>query len=126
MNKPEKHTALKLDLSLVSQHLGKCISAYLGREIQMRTQSEDDSYWSSAAIDDCFTIVEIMDLIKAVNGDKEMIRCCIPTDSNTSRSLDMTLCRALLKRALQIEWDTEFVTDEALWIIPKAEQEVAV
>lgn len=117
MNRPQKYTALKVDLPKVSEHLGKLLSLMLGRDIVVRTQCEDDSYWSCAAIGDQFTTTEIMDLIKAVNGDQEMIKCCIPTESNTSRSLDMSLCRALLMRALEIRWDTEFVTKDALWII---------
>lgn len=121
MNRPQKYTALKLDLPKVSGYLEKLISMMLGREIYVRTQCEDDGYWSCAAIGDQFTITEIMDLIKAVNGDQEMIKCCIPTESNTSRSLDMTLCRALLMRAMDIQWDTEFVTKDALWIIQNGE-----
>lgn len=117
MNNPQKFTALKLTLPCVSELIADRISAILGREIRMRTQTEDYTYWSSAAIDDRFTIVEIMNLIKAVNGDSEMIRCCIPTESNTSRSIDMTLCSALLRQALQLDWQTEFMADDAIWII---------
>lgn len=117
MNSPQKYTALKLTLPCVSELIAGRVSAILGREIRMRTQTEDYTYWSSAAIDDRFTIVEIMDLIKAVNGDSEMIRCCIPTESNTSRSIDMTLCSALLRQALQVDWQTEFMADDAIWII---------
>ena len=117
MNRPQKFTALKLTLPCVSKLIAGRVSAILGREIRMRTQTEDYTYWSSAAIDDRFTIVEIMDLIKAVNGDSEMIRCCIPTESNTSRSIDMTLCSALLRQALQVDWQTEFMADDAIWII---------
>ena len=65
-----------------------------------------------------------MDLIKAVDGGSEMIRCCIPTESNTSRSIDMTLCSALLKQALQVDWETEFMADDAIWII--LDEEVTV
>ena len=124
MNRPQKFTALKLTLPCVSELIAGRVSAILGREIRMRTQTEDYTYWSSAAIDDRFTIVEIMDLIKAVNGDSEMIRCCIPTESNTSRSIDMTLCSALLKQALQVDWETEFMADDAIWII--LDEEVTV
>ena len=113
----QKHTAIKLDLGCASEHIGSRVSAILRREVRMRTQTEDYSYYSSAAIDDRFTIVEIMDMIKAVNGDAEMIRCCIPTDSNTCKSIDMSLCRELLKQSLQMNWETEFMADDAIWII---------
>lgn len=124
--RPQRYNAWKIPLDFVSVQLEKRISTLLGRQIRMCTRTEDDWYWSSAAIDDCFTIVEIMELITAVNGDKEMIQCSVPTESNTSRSLDMTLCRALLKQALQIDWKTEFVMEDTLWIILPADQEVSL
>lgn len=117
MNRPQKYTALKLDLDCASAYIAKRVSEILGREIHMRTQTEDYSYWSSSAIDDRFTNVEIMDMIKAVNGGNEMIRCCIPTEANTSRSIDMTLCSALLKQALELDWQIEFMADDAIWLI---------
>ena len=46
-----------------------------------------------------------------------MLRDALPVDSNTSRSLDMSLCRALLKYALKLKWDTEFVSESALVIL---------
>lgn len=117
MNSPQKFTALKLDLECASAYIASRVSQILGRQFQMRAKTEDDWYWSCAAIDDRFTIVEIMKLITEVNGDKEMIQCSIPTESNTSRSIDMTLCSALLKQALQLDWKTEFMTKDAIWII---------
>lgn len=123
MNRPQKFTALKLDLPYASELIASRASAILGREIHMRTQTEDYSYWSSSAIDDRFTIVEIMDMIKAVDGGVEMIRCCLPMESNTSKSIDMTLCSALLKQALQLDWKTEFMADDAIWIILDKEEQ---
>ena len=83
----------------------------------MTVKSEDDNYWSGAAVDNRFDIVEVMDLIKAVDGDDEMIYQSIPDDSNKTRFLSMSLCQALLKRDLKMDWSVEFVTEEALWII---------
>ena len=126
MNRPLKFTALKLDHQKISEHLEKLISLILGREILLSAKCEDDGYWSVAAIGDRFTTTEIMELIDAVKGDQKMIEYCIPTESNTSRSLDMTLCRALLMRSLEIHWDTEFVTEDALWIIQDGEDPTGV
>ena len=117
MNNPQKCTAWKLELTQVSWHLGRIVSTLLNREISMTVKSEDDNYWSGAAVDNRFDIVEVMDLIKAVDGDDEMIYQSIPDDSNKTRFLSMSLCQALLKRDLKMDWSVEFVTEEALWII---------
>ena len=78
MNNPQKCTAWKLELPQVSWHLGRIVSTLLNREISMTVKSEDDNDWSGAAVDNRFDIVEVMDLIKAVNGDDEMIYQSIP------------------------------------------------
>lgn len=121
MNSHQKYTAIKLDLPQVSQYLGSIVSTLLNREIVMEAKSEDDNYWSSVSIDNRFTIVEIMDLIKAVGGDNDMIYQSIPEDSNKTRCLSMCLSQALLKRALKLNWQTEFVTEDAVWIILEEE-----
>lgn len=46
-----------------------------------------------------------------------MIRRCIPPGANLRRSLDMDLCRALVKHVLKLEWKHEFVTRGVLWIL---------
>ena len=117
MNKPQKYTAIKFELSLVSWHISRIVSTLLNKEFEMQVKSEDDCYWSAISIGTQFSIVEVMDLIKAVDGDDEMIYQSIPTDSNKTRCLSMHLCQALLKRDLKVTWENEFVTEDALWII---------
>ena len=117
MNNIERFTTLKLEMSRVAWYLGNLLSALLGRQIRCIAKAEDDSYWSIAAIDDRFTNSEIVHLIQYVGGDSTMIRRCIPPDSNSSRSLDMDLCEALLKHVLKLNWKKEFVTKDAIWLL---------
>ena len=117
MSKVESLNTLKLELSRVAWYIGNLLSALLGRQIECTAQAEDDGYWSVAAVNDRFTNAEIISLINYVEGDASMIRHCIPTDSNSSRSLGMDLCEALLKHILKLQWDQEFVTQDALWLI---------
>lgn len=116
MNEIQKCYALKLPWEQVSQYVGSMVSTILERDITCSTKGEDDNYWSVAAENDRFTNVEIVRLVKAVDGSEHMLSHALPIDSNTSRSLEMDLCRALLQRALDIAWDTEFVTNDALWV----------
>lgn len=117
MNKPKKYSALRLELGQISEYVGYLLTALLGRKITCVTQVEDDNYWSVSAVKDRFTTSEIMRLISYVHGDSTMIRRSIPIDTNFSRSLDMDLCRALLKHILQLNWEQEFVTREGLWLL---------
>lgn len=117
MNRPQKYTAFKLGWCCVNSHLSGLISEILNREVICETKQEDDNYWSAATIEGTFTSVEIATLIEAVGGGKELYVNSIPTDSNTSKSLAMDLCQALLKKALDEQWVEELVREDALWII---------
>lgn len=125
MYKPQKFTAYKLMWGYVSYRLSRIISALLGRTVTCDVQQEDDNYWSAAASEGAFTIVEIASLIDAVGGAKELFVHSLPTDSNTSKSLSMELCQELLKKELELNWEAEFINSDALWIIGDFEEENA-
>lgn len=117
MNEMQRYTALKLSCEFISRQFETILSVLLGRSFSCSTRCEDDSYWSVATTNDTFTSVEIVHLVKAVGGDDDMMLRTLPTDSNTSKSLEMDLCRALLQQFLKLQWQTEFVVKDALWII---------
>ena len=117
MNRPQKYTAFKMGWGCIGHHLSGLISEILNREIKCSARQDDYDYWCAFTSEDRFTIVEIAELVEAVNGDKKMYAEALPTDSNTSRSLTMDLTRALLKKALDSDWIEELVREDALWII---------
>lgn len=119
MNDIQRLSALKLPWDVISRYLETLISAILGRSFTCSTKGEDDNYWSTSVLCDTFTNVEIVRLVNAVNGDDNMLRHALPVDSTASRSLEMGLCQALLKRALRLDWENEFVSPDALFIIGK-------
>ena len=110
-------SALQISWDAVSRYLEALLAALLGRPFTCTTKGEDDNYWSVAAVCDSFTNVEIVRLVHFVEGSDKMLRDSLPIDTNTSKSLDMSLCRALLKYALKLDWSTEFVSDDALVIL---------
>lgn len=114
MNELQSCTALKLTCEFISRQFEKILLLLLGRPFICHTRCEDDSYWSVAAVNDTFTNAEIVHLVKAVNGSDKMLSLALPIDSNTSRSLEMDLCRALLQYFLKLQWDTEFVVKDAV------------
>ena len=67
MNEIQLFCALKLPWEQVSKYVGSMVSAILEREIICETKGEDDNYWSVAAVNDHFTNVEIVRLVKAIN-----------------------------------------------------------
>lgn len=117
MTEIQKMSALRLSWDAVSRYFEALLSALLGRAIVCNSRSMDDSYWSVAASFGTFTNAEIVKLAQFVNGDDEMLIEALPPDSDTSRSLGMELCRALLKYALKLDWATEFVSDDGLYIL---------
>lgn len=117
MNNLNSYTTLRLEFGRISWHIQNLLSAILGRQITCRTKAEDDSYWSTAAIDDTFTTEEIVQLIAYVGGGAQMILSSVPTDSSTTKFLGMELCRALLKHVLKLEWEQDFITKDALWLV---------
>ena len=110
-------SALQISWDAVSRYLEALLAALLGRPFTCTTKGEDDNYWSVAAVCDSFTNVEIVRLVHFVEGSDKMLRDSLPIDTNTSKSLDMSLCRALLKYALKLDWSAEFVSDDALVIL---------
>ena len=119
MNDIQMLSALKLPWDAISRYLETLISAILGRFFTCSTKGENDDYWRTSVLCDTFTNVEIVRLVNAVNGDDNMLRHALPVDSTASRSLEMGLCQALLKRALKLDWENEFVSPDALFIIGK-------
>lgn len=116
MNEIQKYSTLKIPWAQVARYIGAMVSAILGRTISCSADCEDGSYWSVAANGDTFTNIEVVRLVKAIHGDTHMLQNALPIDSNTSKALDMDLCRALLQKSLDLSWETEFLSEEALWL----------
>ena len=114
MNDIQMLSALKLPWDAISRYLETLISAILGRSFTCSTKGENDDYWRTSVLCDTFTNVEIVRLVNAVNGDDNMLRHALPVDSTVSRSLEMGLCQALLKRALKLDWENEFVSPDCV------------
>lgn len=116
MSEIQKYSTLKIPWAQVAGYIGAMVSAILGRTISCSADCEDGSYWSVAANGDTFTNIEVVRLVKDVHGDTHMLQNALPIDSNTSKALDMDLCRALLQKSLDLNWETEFLSEEALWV----------
>lgn len=108
---------LQLSWEEVADLLSDYVSRILERKIYGTADYEDYDYWDFSSKEKRFTIVEISRLIQHVQGEDEMWRESIPTDSNTSSSLGLCLSRALLGRALEVNWNHESMNPSALWLI---------
>lgn len=117
MTETQKFTALKLYWGQVFWCIEKLLTALLRRHILCTPQAESDGYWGVKVIDDRFTTAEIVQLVSYVGGDATMMRRAVPEDSNFTKSLDMDLCQALLKHVLNLEWEAEHASEDALWIM---------
>jgi len=113
----ESFRTVKLELPQVGQCLSGFLTEILGRTVTcVATADAEESYWGLRATDRQFDNNEIVALVKYLNGDKDMFEENVPSDSDGSKSLGMSLCTALLKRVVIDEWHHLFVSDDAIWI----------
>ncbi len=116
MDKFQQYTTLKLTWEQVAISIGELISALLGREVCCQAATEDDDYWNVNIVKRTLSSDEIVTLVNHVEGDHTMLRSNLPDDSDYSLFLDMDLCRGLLRKALQLDWEVEMLSDDSLWL----------
>lgn len=112
MNNQRIFNTVKLEWDRVA-----ILGMILTTNICCEVQCEDKDYWSVAATNHDFTIPEIRRLLMTVQAPERWYDSNIPTDAETSKSLDMDLCRALLQENLKTNWVEELVEEDGLWII---------
>ena len=122
MKKMQEYAALCIPYGQVAWYIEMVVSMVLGRQIDCRVCRDDYDYWCASAVNTKFANAEIAKLIEFVKGNSEMCRKAIPTDSSFSKALDMGLCQALLKYALNLEWTAEYPDSESLWLMGKWEK----
>ena len=116
MNKHIKY-AVKLKWSEVASIIGEIITSQLGRQVTCMARSEDFNYWTASTVEsDTFTIKELETLLNFINADLNTRYECLPIDSNTSRSIGMSVSETLLSIALETTWEHSSVCQEGLWL----------
>lgn len=126
MNKIQTYKSIKLEFGRIAWYVGKLVSAILGREVTCKTSNDDFDYWAVAAVDNRFSTEDLIQLISFVKGGADMCRKALPPDSNFCRSLDMDLSRELLKHALRMDWEEEFIGCDVLWIMDPQTETVEI
>ena len=117
MNNQRIYNTVKLEWDRVAICMEEILGMILATNIRCEVQCEDKDYWSVAATNHVFTIPEIRRLLMTVQAPECWYDSNIPTDAETSKSLDMDLCRALLQEILKSHWVEELVKEDALWMI---------
>ena len=117
MSNQKIYTTVKLEWDRVAVCLEEILSMILATNISCEVHCEDNDYWSAASTNHDFTIPEIRRLLMTMQAPDGWYDSNIPIDSETSKSLDMDLCRALLQENLKTNWVEELVKEDGLWII---------
>lgn len=117
MSAIKAYSTLLLPWEDVAQYATAIVSSVLRRTVECLCQSDSNDYWAIYTKEENITNVEIAQLVSFVQGKPEMLKRALPTDSNTTRSLEMALSRALLKNILKLDWEREFISDEGLWLV---------
>lgn len=117
MSTMQAYTTILIPWKDVAQYATAIVSSLLRRTIVCLCNADSQDYWAIITQEVNITNVEIAQLVSYVDGDPEMLKRALPVDSNTTRSLEMRLSRALLKSILKLNWEREFITDEGLWLV---------
>lgn len=117
MSTMKAYSTVMLPWNDVAQYATAIVSSVLRRTVECLCQSDSYDYWAIYTKKENITNVEIAQLVSFVEGEPEMLKRALPTESNTTRSLEMALSRALLKNILKLDWEREFFSDEGLWLI---------
>lgn len=117
MSNQRIYNTLKLEWDRVAVCLEEIISTILATNILCEVHCEDNDYWGIASTNHDFTIPEIRRLLMTVQAPDSWYASNIPPDSETSKYLDVDLCRALLQEILKTKWVEELVKEDGLWII---------
>lgn len=116
MNKHIKY-AIKLKWSEVASIISEIITSQLGRNVVCKASCEDYNYWTASTVEsDTFTIQELEILLKFVNADLNTRYECLPADSETSRSIGMSVSETLLSISLETSWEHFSVCADGLWL----------
>lgn len=110
--------AMKLKWHEVSSVIGEIITSQLGRYVKCSARCEDSNYWSAFAADgDTFTVEELKILLKFINADLNTRHETLPPDSDTSKSIGMTISETLLAIGLETTWEHASICIEGLWLV---------
>lgn len=117
MSNQRIYNTVKLQWDRVAVCMEDILSKVLATNIRCEAHFQDSEYWGIAATNHDFTIPEIRKLLLTVQAPDSWYESNIPTDSDTSKYLDVDLCRALLQEVLKTSWIEELVKEDALWMI---------
>lgn len=109
--------AMKLSWSEIASIIGEVITSQLGRQVKCTCQYEDYDYWTAASESDTFTVKELKTLLNFIDADLSTRYETLPTDSNTTRSIGMTVSETLLGVGLETTWEHISICREGLWIV---------
>ena len=117
MSNPPLLNTLRIELSDAAVWLSRKLSILLEREIICEATADDYDYWALKCTNDRFSLADLCKLLSYVNASKEMVEWTIPSDSDSTRGIDVKLCNALLQDILHTGWGEQLVKDDAVYLI---------
>ena len=117
MRNPTLLHTLRIELRDAAVWLSRKLSILLEREIICEATADDYDYWTLRCTNDRFSLADLCKLLSYVNASKEMVEWTIPSDSDSTRGIDVKLCNALLQDILHTGWEEQLVQDDAVYLI---------
>jgi hypothetical protein len=117
MSTPTLCHTLRLELPVVTEWLGRKISALLQREIHCEATVDDYDYWALKCTNDRFSLADLSLLLAHVKASREVAIQAIPSDADSTCGIDLLLSNELLKEVLNTGWEQQLVYDTTLYLI---------
>lgn len=115
--KKEYYPSLKLELGKVSYYIQKLISEILNRNLVCVAKVESNDFWGVCIVNSRVSLSDLRKLLSFVNADDITVEETMPEDSKSTHYLGVRLCTELLKKALDANWQEEYITEKAIWLI---------
>ena len=111
-------SSVKLSWDEVGSIIAEVITLKLGRYVPCVARYEDYVYWTASAADGyTFSVKDLEEIFSFAKADESARSECIPYDSDTSKSVGMTVSERLLSIGLKTKWECFSICDEGLWLI---------
>lgn len=117
MNNTFSQPAWKLPWEAVATIVEARLFKHLHVPIRCKAVREDEHYWSIQRLEGVFTREDITHLLQAESAPPATVHSELSMESSSSRALSMELSSLLLQHELRANWEFEYLTSEALWLL---------
>ena len=109
--------ALCLSWQETSELISNQLHIALGQEIPCKARLMDEVYWAVFTSGHVFTMDELIALLTYADAKPDVCAEVFSIEGNTTKSLPAELGTLPLRKALHLNWELEYPTEDGLWLL---------